>query len=202
MALGFAAAGCGLLGMSSAASAREITPEEIFSDPETPTAGNSRGDLTIVVFSDYNCQYCKKSAPDLDAVIRADGGVKLVYKDCPILTPASVHGARLALAARYQGRYQQVHDALMRVPGKRNPQEAMDAAIAASGVDVERLTQDRDARLAEIDALIARNISQSSALGFEGVPNFLIGRVMASGGLDAAAFRAAISQARELGTAR
>ncbi len=178
--------------------AQAMTLQSIANDPDAPIAGNPNGDVVIVAFLDYNCQYCKKSAPDLERIVKTDGGVKLVYKDCPVLTEASVYGARMALAAKYQGAYELVHGTLMRVPGKRNPQSYMEEAIASSGVDVARLKADLEAHGPEIDALIKRNVAQAQALGFEGVPNFLIGPFKASGGLDYEAFKSAVAQTREL----
>ena len=181
-----------------AARAQEMTLESIVNDPDAPVAGNPKGDVTIVAFLDYNCQYCKKSAPALDGIVKTDGGVRLVYKDCPVLTEASIYGARMALAAKYQGAYRQVHNALMQVPGKRNPQSYMDDAIASSGVDVARLKSDLEAHGAKIDAIIKRNVAQAQALGFEGVPNFLIGPFKANGALDYETFKSAVAQARAL----
>lgn len=186
------------LACAHAAKAQAMTLDSIVNDPNAPIAGNPKGDVVIVAFLDYNCQYCKKSAPDLDGIVKTDGGVKLVYKDCPVLTEASVFGARMALAAKYQDAYELVHATLMRVPGKRNPQSAMEESIASSGVDVARLKADLDSHGPEIDALIRRNVAQARALGFEGVPNFLIGPLKASGGLDYEAFKSAVAQAREM----
>ena len=56
--------------------------------------------MTIVAFLDYNCPFCKKATPALDKVVAADGGVRLVYKDWPIL--AEVLGRRRADGARRQ----------------------------------------------------------------------------------------------------
>lgn len=70
--------------------------------PELPSAGNPQGDVTIAAFSDYNCPFCKAAERNLDRLVRDDGNVRLVYKDWPILSSASIYGARLALAAKYQ----------------------------------------------------------------------------------------------------
>jgi thiol-disulfide isomerase/thioredoxin len=186
------------LSSSGAVRAQELTLDSIVNDPEAPVAGNPKGDVVIVAFLDYNCQYCKKSAPDLDGVVKADGNVRLIYKDCPILTEASVYGARMALAAKYQGAYNLVHAALMHVPGKRNPQTYMDEAIVTSGADIPLLKADLESHGPDIDALIKRNVAQARALGFEGVPNFLIGPFKANGFVDYEGFKSAIAQARAL----
>ncbi|WP_425540664.1 DsbA family protein [Rhodoblastus acidophilus] len=190
-----------LFGLAGArtALAEEITFEAIVNDPEAPVTGNLKGDVVIAAFFDYNCPFCKKSAPDLDRLVKTDGAIKLVYKDCPILTEASFYGARMALAARYQGAYERVHAKLMSVPGRRNPQSYMEEAVASSSVDVARLNADLEAHGSEIDALIRRNVAQARALGFQGVPDFLIGRYKASGYLDYDELKSAVAQARAPG---
>jgi protein-disulfide isomerase len=188
--------------VSGVAHAQRMTLDTITNDPEAPVAGNPAGDVTIVAFLDYNCPYCKKSVPELERVLATDSGVKLVYKDTPVLTEASVFGARMALAAKYQGAYLKVHNALMRVPGRRNPQPMMEDAIASSGVDIARLKADLEKHGAEIDALIKRNVAQADALGFEGVPDFIIGSFKANGYLDYDTFKSAIAQARAEATAK
>ncbi|MCI4679715.1 DsbA family protein [Rhodoblastus acidophilus] len=184
------------------AKAQQMTLESIANDPDAPTAGNPKGDVTIVAFLDYNCPYCKKSAPTLDGILQTDSGVRLVYKDCPVLSEASVFGARMALAANYQGAYQRVHAALMRIPGRRNPQSTMEEAIASSGADLARLKSDLIAHGDDIDRLIRRNIAQAEALGFDGVPNFLIGPYKAHGYIDFDAMKSAVAQARALTAAK
>ena len=89
---------------SARADNADTTRDAILNDPAAPVAGNPKGDLTIVSFFDYNCRFCKKSEPDLERLVKADGNIRLVYKDWPILTEASITGAQLVLAAKYQGK--------------------------------------------------------------------------------------------------
>src|SRR4030095_1213823 len=62
---------------------------QIFSDPMSPVSGNPKGDVTVVVFFDYACGYCKTSIPELDALVAKDPMLRLVYKEFPILGPRS-----------------------------------------------------------------------------------------------------------------
>lgn len=175
--------------------AQNADVKAILHDPEAPEAGNPKGDVTIVAFTDYNCPFCKKSEPDLNRIIKDDGKVRLVYKDWPILSEASVYGAQLALAAKYQGKYDLVHHALMAIPGKKIPKPKMLEAVKASGIDMTRLNADLKARSASISTLLQRNMDQATALGLEGTPTYLIGpfRTMA---LDYAGFKEALAEAR------
>ncbi|WP_244483339.1 DsbA family protein [Mesorhizobium sp. 1M-11] len=175
--------------------AQDVDVKAILHDPEAPEAGNPKGDVTIVNFTDYNCPFCKKAEPDLNRIVKQDGKVRLVYKDWPILSEASVYGAQLALAAKYQGRYDLVHHALMSIPGKRIPKPKMLEAVKNSGVDMNRLNADLKAHSASISALLQRNLDQATALGLQGTPTYLIGpfRTMA---LDYAGFKEALAEAR------
>jgi len=181
------------------AQAKAISEEAILNDPEAPVGGNPTGDITIVAFLDYNCPYCKRSAPDLEKLVKADGKIRLVYKDWPVLTPASFHGAQLALAAKYQGKYELAHHALMSLPGRRNDKDKMTEAIQAAGIDMERLAQDLKQHSAEIQSLLQRNLDQAEALGLTGTPAYLIGPFKAAGALNYEQFQQAVAQARAQG---
>jgi protein-disulfide isomerase len=164
-------------------------------DPEAPIGGNPKGDVTIIAFLDYNCPFCKKSAPDLARIVQTDGHVRLIYKDWPILAESSGYGAQHALGAKYQGKYEAVHNALMGIPGHGISKEKMLEAVKASGVDLARLQADLDANMAEIMALLKRNLAQADALGFQGTPTYIVGPFVAST-LDYDGFKQMVSDAR------
>lgn len=179
--------------------AQGVDANAILNDLDAPVSGNPKGDLTIVAFLDYNCPFCKKAEPDLLRLVKTDGRIRLVHKDWPILGDPSVYGAQLALAARYQGRYDAVHGALMAIPGRKIPKERMLEAVTASGVDMARLEADRTAHATEIAALIQRNLDQADALGLQGTPVFLIGPLKVAAALDYDGFKQAVAQARAKG---
>lgn len=175
--------------------AQGVDVEAILRDPAAPTAGNPKGDVTVVAFLDYNCPFCKKSAPDLERAVKEDGKIRLVYKDWPILTEASVYGAQMALAAKYQGGYDKVHHALMAIPGRRVDKEQMLKAVQNSGIDLARLDADLKAHASDITALLRRNLAQAESIGLQGTPAYLIGPFRTST-LDYAGFKEAFAEAR------
>ncbi|WP_374305641.1 DsbA family protein [Methylocella sp.] len=167
----------------------------MLADPQTPVGGARDGDLTIVAFLDYNCPYCMKSAAALRDFMRADGRVRLVYKDWPILGPVSEDAARLALAAQYQGKYEAAHEALMSGARKTSAEQAR-RLLAAAGVDMARLDRDLAARAGEIDAILKRTEKQADAMQFAGTPVYLIGPLLVAAPLDRAGFEDAAREAR------
>jgi protein-disulfide isomerase len=159
-----------------------------------PEAGNPAGDLTMLVFTDFNCGACRSTHPAMMAAVAADGGVKLRFLDWPVFGDDSKAAARAALAADVQGLYLPVHRALMQ--GGRADGAAAEAAVAAAGGDVARLRATLATDGACIDGALARNRFHAFALGLEGTPSHLIGRLRVQGGLSESAFGRAFAVAR------
>lgn len=168
----------------------------VLHDPEAPVGGNPMGDVTIVAFLDYNCPFCRRSTPELDKFVAGDPNVRVVYKDWPILAASSVLDAKMALAANYQGKYQQAHNALMAMKTRFASNDAVKDALKAAGIDMDRLNADLAAHNDEINALLKRNFAQADALGLQGTPVFLVGPFKLAQELDEAGFRQAVADAR------
>lgn len=178
-----------------AALAGEINVEEILGDPAAPVGGDLKGDVAIVAFQDYNCPNCKKSAPALARLLKEDGHVRLVYKDWPILTPASLDGAKLALAAKYQDKYEDAHAAMMALPGRSSAQQMRDA-VAKAGVDMPRLDADLAAHAQDVASLLKRNKDEAESLGLQGTPVFLIGPYEVAAAVDFEEFQRVVANTR------
>jgi protein-disulfide isomerase len=186
----------GLAAFAPFAAFADVDIEEILNDPAAPVAGDPKGDVTIVAFLDYNCPFCKKAAPGLAKLIQTDPHVRLVYKDWPILTPASTDGAKLALAAKYQDKYDAAHAAMMALKGRQTAAE-MRAAVAAAGVDMAKLDADLAAHGDDIAALLKRNNAEAQSLGLQGTPVFLIGPYKVAAAVDYDEFARVVENTRK-----
>ena len=62
--------------------------------------GNPGGRIPVVEFFDYQCGYCKRAFPAIKKLRSDQKDVRIIYKEFPILGPASVFAARAAIAAR------------------------------------------------------------------------------------------------------
>jgi protein-disulfide isomerase len=173
-----------------------LTEALVLRDPEVPSTGNPDGDINIVEWSDYNCPYCRKIAPDLRQVVQRDGKVRLVMKDWPILGDVSKVAARMALAAKYQDKYLAAHDAMLGATSRLTEPRIRDL-LAEAGIDMDRLNRDLTANAKAIDAILARNHEQAVAFGFKGTPSFIVGKFRVPGVLTMAQFEMAIADARK-----
>jgi protein-disulfide isomerase len=199
-ALGLFSAGVALLGAGVARAEdneeKVLTEALVLRDPDIPVAGNPNGDITIVEWFDYNCPYCRKLEPELRQVVQDDGKVRLVLKDWPILGPVSIVAARMALAAKYQDKFVQAHDAMIGVSSKLTEPRIREL-LAGAGIDVDRLDRDLAANAKPIDAILARNNEQAEAFGFRGTPSFIVGKFRVPGALSMAEFERVIADARK-----
>lgn len=173
-----------------------LSAELVLRDPAIPVAGNPNGDITIVEFTDAQCGYCRKVAPDLRQVVEEDGKIRLVIKDWPILGPVSVYAAQMSLATRYQNKFIPAHDAVMALKSKLTEQAVRDA-LASAGVDVARASADLEKNRDAIKAVLKRIDAQATAFGFQGTPSFIVGKFRIPGPLSKEHFALAVADARK-----
>jgi protein-disulfide isomerase len=162
-------------------------------DPVSLVAGNVTGDVTIVEFFDYRCGYCKQVEPALDALLREDRGLRIIYKELPILGKDSLYATRVALAARKQEKYEKFHAVMMAAKGQIDERTILDVA-AAAGLDIDQVKA--DLQVPEIDDAIERNLALAQTLGIRGTPGFVIGDEIVFGAIDIATMRQKIAAAR------
>ncbi len=162
-------------------------------DTTDPTAGNPAGDVTIVEFYDPRCPYCKSMRQTVDNVLQSDHGIRLLFKDIPVLGPASDLDARAILAARNQGGYLKMQAALMTDPAQPTLDSIQKTAVSL-GLDPARLVTDMDSPAVhrQIDA----NLHLARELRVQGTPVFFIGDQTLPGAVDAMQLEAAVLEAR------
>jgi protein-disulfide isomerase len=173
-----------------------LTEALVLRDPDTPVIGNANGDITIVEYYDYNCPYCRKVAPEIRQVVQDDGKVRLVLKDWPILGEVSKFASRMALAAKYQDKFVEAHDALIGV-SSRLTEPRIRELLAGAGINMDRLNGDLTAKAKEIDGILKRNSDQAEAFEFKGTPSFIVGKFRVPGILTMAQFEQVIADARK-----
>jgi protein-disulfide isomerase len=162
-------------------------------DPNAPVLGNPDGDITVVEFFDYNCPYCRRVKPEMEALLAADPNVRVVYREWPILGDGSVFAARAALASRNQGKYEEFHWAMMQL--KERAEEASILRTAEDiGLDVAQLRSDMNGP--EIEEHIQTSMRLAQSLGFSGTPSFVIGDSLAPGLIQADQMIELVDQAR------
>jgi thiol-disulfide isomerase/thioredoxin len=159
---------------------------------ETPFGSSWQGaaqpDVTLVEFYDYACGYCKAALPVLDRLVKEDPGLRIVYREFPILGSNSEAAARLALVASKAGRFSQFHDALF-AAGRPSP-ETLARAAAAAGIPADIPSNP------QTDAELRRNYQLAGELGASGTPLFVVGDRVLNGAVGYDVLKKAIADAR------
>ena len=139
-----------------------------------PVGGNPKGAVTLVEFYDYNCGYCKRANGTLQALIKANPDLRVVYKEWPILTETSGIAARIALAVNLAKpeKYEALHRALLNTRSLKSEADVW-KVVEKQGIDRAEVT----AMLADprIDQHLHQTQQLAQKLGITGTPAFIVG---------------------------
>jgi len=151
--------------------------------------GAAKPDVTLTYFFDYACGYCRQSNPAIERLIAEDKGLRVVFRELPILGPESVEAARVSLAASKAGKFAQYHDALY-AAGRPGPDTI---AIAANAAGVPAQPVNDPAQEAELRS----NLGLASQLGATGTPLFIVGDRVINSAVGYEGLKEAIKAARK-----
>lgn len=168
--------------------------DRLFRNERSPFIGNENGDVVMVEFFDYNCGYCKKVLPELQELIKADKGLKIIFKDLPILGPSSELAAKWALAAQRQNKYFEFHSAVMKHQGQLNA-DVLTKIATETGLDLDRAK--RDVEGTDILIQLEQNRSLAGQMNIGGTPAFVLGEELIPGALPLAEMKVKIQQIRD-----
>ena len=171
---------------------KDLKPQ-LVSNSASPVLGNPAGDITVVEFLDYRCPYRKAMHQSIADMIAADGNVRVVVKEFPILGDDSIFAARAALAAAKQGKYAEMHTALMTFKGKLSAHDVENIAVGLA-LDVAKLKEDM--QTPEVNQELQQNYSLAESLGINGTPAFIIGETLIPGAIKLEDLKAHIAKAR------
>ena len=154
--------------------------DALYNDERDFSIGSPDAPITIVEFFDYNCGYCKRAFPDIMKLTQKNPDVRVVFKEFPILGPASEQAARVALASKGDGKYFAIHQGLLNARGSVSG-AALSSLIEKHGLNADEIVtrgknKDIDAHIKDV-----RNLAQS--LGVSGTPAFIIDNQLFSGAL-------------------
>jgi protein-disulfide isomerase len=142
----------------------------LFHHADDPLGGNTNGKVTLVEFFDYRCSHCMAMSPILHAIISKNAEVRIVYKELPLRGKTSVFAAKAALAANNQGKYIELHDALLDCD---NLDETKIFTLAKSvGIDIDKLQTDMNS--VAVEEAIRENYELARQMGIFGTPTFYI----------------------------
>lgn len=147
---------------------------DIFDDGYSYVGGNPNGDITLVEFIDYRCGYCKRAHDEVAKLLAADGNIRLIIKEFPILGDQSVLASRFAVATKQiagPAAYKAIGDALMtqnaNVTLRSLRRMASTLGLDTNAIEAHQNSEDVRREIAQTRALAQR-------LKISGTPTFVL----------------------------
>ncbi len=154
---------------------------DLFGGEGEPVAANPDGDVTLTVFTDYLCPYCRRTEDELTALAAADPGLRIVIKHYPVLTPDSRTAAAFALAVLDlggQALHAEVHPRLFALRGGYS-RASLGRLAAGIGLDpdavLDRMTHP------EVTARLDANLALGQEFGLDATPSFALPSTLVRG---------------------
>lgn len=160
----------------AAARAEDVAREnlEILLNQDTGVvlgADVAKATVAVIELFDYHCGFCKRATPFIKELTSGDKAIKVVLREFPILRQESELAARAALAARKQGKYSEMHFAMMEASGVLSRDRILDLA-RKTGLDTSAL--ERDMEDPSILAALDETQNIAAAMGADGTPTFIV----------------------------
>lgn len=154
---------------------------EIFEDGHSWVGGNPEGNLTMVEFVDYKCGFCKRVNPEVEALIKADGNIRFIIKEFPILGRESDLAAAFAVSVQQVAgpeAYKKVHDQMM-ASTKPVTLESLTQLAQDNGLDAQAVIGGMNSP--EVSKVIRKNRQLAEKMAIQGTPTFIIGSELLRG---------------------
>jgi len=139
-----------------------------------PSAGSASAPVLLVLFSDFQCPYCKRFSGTIKEVLKQYGPkVHLVFRQFPLtdIHANAQKAAEASLCADAQGHFWEMHDLLFQNQGNLRDQDLKDRA-SRLGLDVSAFNTCLDS--GRYGGKIEEDIRAGSAAGVEGTPALFV----------------------------
>ena len=146
--------------------------KEVFPASAATQVGNAKANVTLVEFFDYQCMHCKHMAPVMDGILQKNNNVRVIYKELPIFGKSSEDASKAALAAAKQGKYKEMHAALLATKGHITA-EYINNTAKKIGLNIDQFK--KDSASDEIKKQLDANRDLAKKLNLMGTPAFIVG---------------------------
>lgn len=157
------------------------TPTTTFVNPKK---GAAEPKVTLVVFSDFQCQPCKDLSESLDVLLRTIPTVQIIWKDMPnesshdLAVPAAI----AARCAANQGKFWEYHDLIFDRQVLLNEEMFSTLAVEA-GLDSDKFKTCYNNQ--ETLPLVRKDYDEALSLSITATPTIFLGEDRVTGSLTA-----------------
>ena len=164
----------------------EMTLKELFFDESKPfhlkildvipeegivQIGNENANNTIIEFMDYFCGYCKKIHPELLELAEERNDLRVVFLQHPILNQNSLLIAKMVIAAKYQNKGLELHNAIFSIEGSLTQEKL---ARIIDEIELNEVILQIDTNKPEVDKIIQLTSFLAGGIGARGTPTVFV----------------------------
>ena len=144
-----------------------------------PVLGNPNAPITIVEYSDFECPYCARTAPEVKQVLeKYPDKVRIVYKHFPLSFHRAARPTAVgSVAAHEQGKFWEYHDVLFEATSKRQlagSDEDLIKYAEKAGLDVEQFKKDLATKRAEFEKRVSEDFVSGQKVNVRGTPTLYL----------------------------
>jgi len=152
----------------------------------SPSVGAENAPVTIAVWFDFQCGFCKRFEAETIAQLRQEYGddVRIVYKDFQFLGPASLETAIYSRAVweAAPAVWGQWFHQVMASEGENTLSKAgLDAIASGLGIDTTRVASLMTEKRGQYQAAIDADRNEGQGFGITGTPGTIIGTTLVGG---------------------
>lgn len=140
-----------------------------------PVMGPPGARTEIIVFSDFQCSFCKKAARELSRLQKSHPNrLKVIYKHFPLqYHPFAQKAAHASEAAKLQGKFWEMHDQLFGHAAELSDSLILDLAKSLH-LDMKKFETDLNSK--KVVTKVNADRADGEKLGVTGTPYFFINR--------------------------
>lgn len=175
---------------------RDVAGWQRLARARPPAMGRADAPARVVLFSDFQCPYCRDLERKLhDALPRLRGRVAVVRYDLPLVR-VHAHARDAAVASRCAARQRAEHRFDAALFAHDLDQPAFDFAALAASAGMRDLAAFRACMAAPaVGRAVDADVALAHRLGIEGVPALIVGGKLYGGTMEAGQLQALLSDA-------
>ena len=165
-----------------------------------PYIGPKNASSKIIMFYDYNCNYCKTANVVLNQAIAENSNIQVIYRPLPILGSDSNHLAKVMLTVFQIApeKFKLIHDELMSIDNIKLAD--FDKILSNNNINVDEnkaLKENLELlkeSLAKSDNAIKSTLTLAKSINMRGVPAFIIHEKLYPGMMSLSQMKGALEQ--------
>ncbi|MEM9469292.1 MAG: thioredoxin domain-containing protein [Pseudomonadota bacterium] len=132
--------------------------------------------VTVIKFLDYTCPYCKEVHPTIEELLQIRKDVRYIAIPIALFGEASEPILKRVLAAGLQGKFWEMHRAVLEYPETNIPLSFFEETAELYGLNLNKFKEDIESK--EVAKIMQDNLELMVNAGISSTPTFMINKTI------------------------